>query len=212
MIIIDEKNLLLYGITDRKNDDINDFKNDIIAAIDGGITMLQIREKDSSFDEFLIFATLAKRICDSYGIPLIVNDNVEIAKDIDASGVHLGEDDQSIIEARKILGPDKIIGATAKTPEYARKCQLAGADYLGCGAVFRSSSKSDAKPMDISTLKEISEKVDIPIVAIGGINGDNVHELNDTGIKGVAVISGIFDGNIEENARLLKSKMIRIVK
>lgn len=151
-------------------------------------------------------------LCHKYDVPLIINDNVRLALDIDADGVHLGQDDMNPIKARGLLGEGKIIGVTAKTTEQALKAQQDGADYLGSGAVFGSNTKKDAKPMTKETLKAITEAVDIPVVAIGGINADNVTELEGTGICGVAVVGGIFDCNdIEAAARHLKEKVEEIL-
>ena len=125
-------------------------------------------------------------------VPLIINDNVQFAIDIDADGVHLGQDDMNPAEARKLLGTDKIIGVTAKTVEQAKRAEADGADYLGSGAVFGSTTKLNAKPMTKELLREITAAVDIPVVAIGGINADNAVTLKSTGIAGIAVVGAIF--------------------
>ena len=205
---IQAKDLLLYAITNRKTDNPDSFLKEVEEAILGGATMIQLREKNASEENFLRYARLLKPLCDRYRIPLIINDKAKIAKAVDASGVHLGESDGEIREARKLLGPDKIIGATAKSVEYALACQEAGADYLGSGDIFGTGSKTGAKRMDMDTLKAICRSVSIPVVAIGGINRDNLPLLKDSGIAGVSVIGGIFgSGDIEENARILRFEL-----
>lgn len=205
--LILERELNLYAITDRKDKPLDKFLLDVKAALEGGVGLLQLREKKATYDEFLKIAREVKALCDSYKVGLIINDNVEIAKEVDAYGVHLGESDQDIEVARKLLGPDKIIGATAKNLERARSAQKAGANYLGCGDIFGTKSKSDAKRISIQTLKEICQSVEIPVIAIGGIDKDNIHELKDSGIVGVAVIGSIFHGdNVFENTRVMLSK------
>ena len=168
-------------------------------AIEGGATMIQIRDKDilstdsdAGLKDEYSEALEIKRICHEHKVPLIINDNVQFAIDIDADGVHLGQDDMNPAEARKLLGTDKIIGVTAKTVEQAKKAQADGADYLGSGAVFGSTTKLNAKPMTKELLREITAAVDIPVVAIGGINADNAATLKGTGIAGIAVVGAIF--------------------
>ena len=147
-------------------------------------------------------------ICRKNKVPLIINDHVHLAKDIDAEGVHIGQDDMDIVQARQILGPDKIIGVTAKTVEQAVTAYENGADYLGSGAVFGSVTKPEAIPMDMGLLCEICESVPIPVVAIGGINIDNIDRLSGVPVAGVAVVGGIFaEGDIEMAARRLMSKL-----
>ena len=190
--------LKLYAVTDRKWLNGAKLSEHVKLALEGGATMIQIRDKDILSHEGGMItdgmikeqekeeALEIKRICHEYKAPLIINDNVQFAIEIDADGVHLGQDDMDPETARKLLGPDKIIGVTAKTAE--RK----GADYLGSGAVFGSTTKLDAKPMSKELLKEITSSVDIPVVAIGGINAENAKKLKGTGIAGIAVVGGIF--------------------
>ena len=161
--------------------------------------MIQIRDKDilstdsdAGLKDEYSEALEIKRICHEHKVPLIINDNVQFAIDIDADGVHLGQDDMNPAEARKLLGTDKIIGVTAKTVEQAKRAEADGADYLGSGAVFGSTTKLNAKPMTKELLREITAAVDIPVVAIGGINADNAVTLKDTGIAGIAVVGAIF--------------------
>lgn len=204
--------LSLYAITLRGNKSKSKFLAEIEEAIVGGVTFVQLREKNFSTDEYNKIARIVKTVTDKYDIPLIINDNVEVAKTIHAAGVHVGEEDMDVKKARDYLGSDYIIGATCKTVERAMLCQTQGADYLGCGDVFGTSSKNDAVPMDMETLSKIVDSVTIPVVAIGGINSGNIDLLKNTGIKGVAVIGGIFSGdNILENAKVLKGKVAEII-
>ena len=143
-------------------------------------------------EDLLKEALEVQKICKKYRVPLIINDDVELAKSINADGVHVGQSDLDAGTARTILGPDKIIGVTAKTVEQARAAQRAGADYLGSGAIFGTGTKPDAKPMTMELLREIVNAVDIPVVAIGGIDSSNAYKLAKTGIAGIAVVNGIF--------------------
>ena len=186
------ENLALYAVTDGRWAVKQSLPEQVEAAILGGVTMVQIREKELDYQAFLEEAKVIQAICKRYKVPLIINDNVELALELDADGVHVGQSDLEAQKARKILGEDKIIGVTAKTVEQAKAAEAAGADYLGSGAVFGTSTKADAKPMDLSLLKEITSSVSIPVVAIGGIDESNAHKLKDTGIAGMAVVSGIF--------------------
>lgn len=196
--------LKLYAVTDRKWLNGAKLSEHVKLALEGGATMIQIRDKDIlSHEGGMITDGMIKeqekeevleikRICHEYKAPLIINDNVQFAMEIDADGVHLGQDDMDPEKARKLLGPDKIIGVTAKTVEQAKTAERKGADYLGSGAVFGSTTKLDAKPMSKELLKEITSSVDIPVVAIGGINAENAKTLKGTGIAGIAVVGGIF--------------------
>lgn len=204
--------LRLYAVTDRSWLNGRALEDDIEKAIKGGVTLVQLREKNIATDDIIKSAIRIKSVCKKHGIPLIINDNVDAVIGSDADGVHLGQSDMSISEARKILGKNKIIGATAKTVEQAQKAELEGADYLGSGAIFGTATKDDAKKMDIETLKSITQSVKIPIVAIGGITGENILELRGTGISGAAVVSGIFAQNdIEKAAEDLYKKAGEII-
>ncbi len=177
-------------------------------AILGGATIIQLREKNISDDEYIKRAESIKSVCDKYNIPLIINDNVDVALKVKAAGVHVGQGDTSVSKARSILGKDYIIGATAHNLEEAKIAQIEGADYLGVGAAFGSSTKKDAKPLtSLETYKEITSNISIPIVAIGGINESNMDLLTGSGIAGVAIISGIFSAsNIEKQTLILSHK------
>lgn len=189
---MDKKLLHLYAVTDRSWLDGKSLAESVEKALQGGVTLLQLREKGMNTKDFIKSAEEIKAVCQKYNVPLIINDNVETALAADADGVHLGQSDMGVREARRILGKNKIIGATAKTVFQAQKAESEGADYLGSGAVFGTSTKNDAKKMDIDTLKSITSAVHIPVAAIGGITAENVLSLRGTGIAGAAVVSGIF--------------------
>ena len=208
-----DRNLLrLYAVTDRTWLEGRSLFDDVEEALRGGATMVQLREKGAAFDEVVNTAVKMKELCSKYNVPLIINDNVYAAKAAGADGVHLGQDDMPPDEARKILGDGKIIGVTAKTVTQAKKAQDNGADYLGSGAVFGTSTKSNAKKLEIAELKEITKSVSIPVAAIGGINAENVLTLKNTGIAGAAVVSGIFaKRDIEKAARELYKRIGEII-
>ena len=192
MINCSEKELLLYAVTDRHWLGEETLYDQVKKALDGGATFVQLREKNLDREVFLAEAKEIQKLCKEYGVPFVVNDEVSIAKDIDADGVHVGQSDMEAMDVRKILGPDKIIGVSAQTVEQAIIAEKHGADYLGVGAVFTTGSKDDADDVSDETLKAICEAVSIPVIAIGGITKDNVAELAGSGICGVAVISAIF--------------------
>lgn len=210
---ITPEQLKLYAVTDRTWATNETLYEQVEKAILGGVTLVQLREKSLKEAEFAEEAHRMLALCHGYNIPLIINDNVELAKAIDADGVHIGQSDMEPARARAILGPDKIIGVTAKTVEQARAAEASGADYLGSGAVFGSSTKTDAKPMELSKLQEICESVQIPVVAIGGIDRDNILSLKGRKMAGVAVVSGLFASTgIEEVARDLLTKVNSIIR
>ncbi len=211
-MITDKSRLRLYGITDRAWLCGRALKDDVEKAIMGGVTMVQLREKNMDFDDFVKSAWEIKEICGKYNVPLIINDSIEVAKRVDADGVHIGQDDMPANEARKILGMSKIIGVTAKTILQAKKAEKDGADYLGSGAIFGTATKGNAIKMDLKTLKSITSSVNLPVVAIGGITGSNILKLKGTGIAGAAVVSGIFAAeDIKAAARDLYEKAGRII-
>lgn len=189
---VKSENLGLYAITDRTWLNNRCLIDDVELALLGGATIVQIREKELDEKLFLKEAKELKLLCDKYKVPMIVNDNVDIAKVVDASGVHIGQSDAEIKEARAKLGVNKIIGVSVRTVNEALKAEKSGADYLGVGAVFSTTTKKDAKDVNLNVLKEICQSVKIPVVAIGGITKDNLLELKASGIVGVAVISAIF--------------------
>lgn len=200
--------VLLYAITDRAWLGGRTLAEAVEQAVLGGATMIQLREKEMNTDELIQSGNEIKTICNKYGVPLIINDNVEAAKKINADGVHLGQDDMPIKEARAILGNNKIIGITAKTVEQAMKAEKDGADYIGSGAVFGTTTKSNAVKMELDTLRAITQSVNIPVTAIGGITAENIDGLCNTGISGVAVVSGIFaQENIKKASETLFEKI-----
>lgn len=205
-MIIDYK---LYLVTDRTNKTDEEFLNIIEEAIKGGVTVVQIREKDADTLEFYNISNKVKEICSKYNVPLIINDRIDIALAIDADGVHIGQSDMPIKIARKLIGNDKILGISAHNLEEATDAEENGADYLGVGAIFSTSTKKDANDVSIDTLKEITSNVDIPTVAIGGINLDNVEKLKDTNISGISVVSAIMNA---ENPKIASENLLRKIK
>ena len=187
-----KKSLLLYAVTDRHWLDGRTLKEVVLESLEGGVTMLQLREKHLDEAHFLEEAKELQALCRSRHVPFLINDNVEIALAMDADGVHVGQSDMAAGDVRKKLGDDKIIGVSAQTVEQALLAEKAGADYLGVGAVFPTSSKDDANEVSYETLKAICSAVSIPVVAIGGITQENVHQLAGSGICGAAVISAIY--------------------
>ena len=208
-----ESMLRLYAVTDRSWVGTQALYEQVEAALRGGVTCVQLREKELNDTDFLAEAKELKILCARYGVPLIINDNVELALKVDADGVHVGQEDMDARDVRGLIGPAKILGVTAKTIEQAQKAQLAGADYLGSGAVFGSTTKPNAKPMSRELLQTICASVSIPVVAIGGIHRGNIASLAGTGIRGAAVVSGIFAAaDIEEECFRLRAEIDRIVK
>jgi len=170
-------------------------------AILGGVTLVQLREKESSALEFYNLSIKVKNITDKYNIPLIINDRLDIMLATDAAGVHLGQDDMPVAAARRLVGKDKIIGASARTTKEAIRAEEDGASYIGAGSVFNTITKKDAKRISIEELKDMTSAVSIPVIAIGGVNKDNIEMLKDTGIKGIAVVSAILsEKNIKKAA------------
>ena len=188
----DKKDLLLYAVTDRHWLSGRSLSDVVAESLDGGVTMLQLREKALEEEAFLSEAKELQALCRRRGVPFIVNDNVAIAKAMDADGVHVGQSDMEAMDVRSLLGPEKIIGVSAQTVEQAVLAERHGADYLGVGAVFPTGSKDDADDVSYETLQAICAAVSIPVVAIGGISRDNVSRLSGSGICGVAVISAIY--------------------
>lgn len=202
---MNREQLKLYAVTDRSWLGDETLYEQVELALKGGATMVQLREKELDEDAFEQEAVEIMALCHRYQVPFLVNDNVELAQKIGADGVHIGQSDMELARARKLLGSEAIIGVTAKTIDQAREAEAGGADYLGSGAVFGSSTKLDAKPMDHALLQEICESVHIPVVAIGGITVENVAKLQGRGMAGVAVVSGIFAcPDIEAGTRKLR--------
>ena len=201
----DKKDLLLYAVTDRRWLGGRRLADQVEEALKGGVTFVQLREKDLDEERFLEEAREIKELCGRYQVPFVINDNVDIAQAVDADGVHVGQSDMEAGDVRARLGQDKIIGVSAQTVEQALLAESRGADYLGVGAVFATGSKADASEVDHETVKAICQAVHIPVIAIGGITGENVGALTGTGVCGVAVISAIFaQEDVEEETRKLK--------
>lgn len=202
-----KEQLLLYAVTDRSWVGNYTLLEQIEQALAGGVTMLQLREKDLEEEEFVKEAVEVKKICGRYGVPLIINDRVEVALKSGADGVHVGIEDMSVSEIRKKAGADFLIGATAKTVEQAQRAENEGADYLGVGAVFPSPTKKHAIRITKAQLAEITSSVSIPAVAIGGITLENADEISGGGMCGIAVVSAVFGAkNITGACRELKRK------
>lgn len=198
--------MLLYAVTDRSWVGRQTFYEQVESALKGGITCLQLREKDLDEETFLEEAKEIAELCKRYGIPFIINDNVEIALRCGADGVHIGQDDMDIVEVRKRLGEDKIIGVSAHNVKEAIQAAKNGADYLGSGAMFTTATKTNVTPLSVEMLRDICEAVDIPVVAIGGINKKNLAQLSGAGADGVALVSAIFAAeDIEEECRCLRN-------
>ena len=204
---LSKDDLLLYAITDRRDTDKKTFFEKIEKALQGGVTILQLREKELDEDSFINEAIEVKNICRKHGVPLIINDNVNVALKSGADGVHVGIEDMPIDEIRRTVPDSFIIGATCKTVEQAQSAERLGADYMGVGAVFPSPTKKNAVRITREQLKEICASVSIPAVAIGGISLENVDELKGGGMSGIAVVSAVFSADdIQKTASLLKEK------
>ena len=189
---IEREKMLVYAVTDRTWLNGQTLEEQVEKAIKGGATFLQLREKKLCYDDFLKQAIALKKITDKYNIPFVINDNVDIAIAVGADGVHVGQKDMEAGKVRQKLGQNKIIGVSVQTVEQAILAQKQGADYLGVGAVFSTSTKLDASEVSFETLQKICNAVSIPVVAIGGISQSNILQLKGSGIDGVAVVSAIF--------------------
>ena len=209
----DKTNLLLYAVTDRSWLNGATLYDQVEAALKGGATFVQLREKELAESSYREEAGRIRDLCRSWKVPFVINDNVELAAELDADGVHVGQSDLEAEAARRILGPDKIIGVSVKTVEQALKAQAAGAAYLGVGAVFPTQSKQDADSITRDALTGITRAVEIPVVAIGGIQEHNIMELTGCGVHGVAVISALFaQPDIRLATQRLKALVEQIVK
>lgn len=207
------EDVLLYAITDRTWLNGRRLYDQVKETLEGGATIIQIREKDLDDESFIKEALEIKSLCSQYNVPLIINDNIDVALKVNADGVHIGQDDMNAKNVRALLGPDKIIGVSAHNVEEALAAVNAGADYLGSGAAFSTDSKSNVNIIDRTELKNICKAVDIPVTAIGGINEKNILELSGLGISGVAVISAIFAADdIKEQTIKLKQLARRITE
>lgn len=208
----DKRHMLLYAVTDRAWTGKQTLYQQVEAALEGGVTCVQLREKELDEAAFLQEAKDLCALCRRYGVPFIVNDNVDIAIACGADGIHVGQEDMKASEVRRRAGKDMIVGVSVHTVDEARQAVLDGADYLGLGAVFPTNTKTDADPMTKETLRAICDAVEIPVVAIGGINRDNLLRLAGSGVDGVALVSAVFSAeNIREACRelwALSDKMV----
>ena len=210
---LSKKHMLLYAVTDRRWSEGTTLYEQVEQALQGGVSTLQLREKNLSDEEFLKEAMEIKELCKKYNVPLIINDNVEVAIKCGADGVHVGQEDMEASKVREKVGPDMIIGVSAHNVEEAKRAVSNGADYLGVGAVFSTSTKDDVDVLKKDTLKDTCLAVDVPVVAIGGINQDNILELKGTGVDGVAVVSAIFSSeNIVETCKKLRELSEEMVR
>ena len=192
--------LSLYLVTDGSSENEEKFLNTIEEAIEGGVSIVQLREKDAETGKFYNLALKVKEITDKHNVPLIINDRIDIMLAVDAEGLHIGQSDMPCDVSRKIIGEDKIIGVSATTKEEIRKAIDDGADYIGSGAVYPTKTKDDAPSITKEELKELVEYSDIPIVAIGGINERNASDFTDTGIAGISVVSAIMGAEDPKSA------------
>lgn len=209
----DRKQLMVYAVTDSSWTGRQTLCEQVEEALQGGATMVQYREKrmrDENIEEFLEEALRLRAVTERYNVPLLIDDCIPMAIRCGADGVHVGQNDMEAGRARELLGPDRILGVTAKTVEQARLAQSNGADYLGSGAVFGTATKKDARPMTLELFAEICRSVTIPVVAIGGIGIENIVRLSGTGAAGAAIVSGIFAAeNIKETTERLRMSVER---
>lgn len=204
--------LSLYGITDRYWLNGRPLIHDVQLALEGGVTMIQLREKNLDEESFYREAIEIKELCKKFHVPFIINDNVELAKKVDADGIHVGQNDMAAQDVRAIIGPDKILGVSTQTVEEALLAQKMGADYLGVGAVFPTGSKDDCWVLSHDLCREICSAVTIPVVAIGGINLGNISKLSGLGFSGISLISAIFgQSDIKSAAMKLKEEVSKII-
>ena len=209
----DRQTMRLYAVTDRAWVGRQTLPEQVEAALKGGATCVQLREKELDGTALLEEAKVLAALCRRYEVPLIINDNVEVALASGADGVHVGQDDLTVEQVRRLAGDRLIVGVSAHTVEQALAAQAGGADYLGVGAVFATATKSDARVLPRETLAEICRAVDIPVVAIGGIGEDNLLQLAGTGVDGAALVSAIFSApDIEGQCRKLRALSERMVK
>ena len=204
--------LKLYLVTNRYQDSLENFLKKVETACRSGVTIIQLREKNLTTNQYYHLAKQVKEITDAYQVPLIIDDRLDICLAVDAAGLHIGDDELPVSVARKVLGPEKILGVTAKTVKRALEAETSGADYLGTGAIFPTTTKENAPITLISTLKTICQTVAIPVVAIGGLTSENIDQLIGTGIAGVAVVRDLMQTeDIEVKAHAFLTKLNDIV-
>ena len=204
--------LRLYLVTNRYQDSLENFLEKVETACRSGVTIIQLREKNLTTNQYYQLAKQVKEITDAYQVPLIIDDRLDICLAVDAAGLHIGDDELPVSVARQVLGPKKILGVTAKTVKRALEAETSGADYLGTGAIFPTTTKENAPITLISTLKTICQRVAIPVVAIGGLTSENIDQLIDTGIAGVAVVRDLMQAeDIEAKTQAFLTKLNDIV-
>ena len=204
--------LRLYLVTNRYQDSLEKFLEKVETACRSGVTIIQLREKNLTTNQYYQLAKQVKEITDAYQVPLIIDDRLDVCLAVDAAGLHIGDDELPVSVARKVLGPEKILGVTAKTVKSALEAETSGADYLGTGAIFPTTTKENAPITLISTLKTICQTVAIPVVAIGGLTSENIDQLIGTGIDGVAVVRDLIQAeDIEAKAHAFLTKLDDIV-
>ena len=204
--------LRLYLVTNRYQDSLENFLEKVETACRSGVTIVQLREKNLTTNQYYQLAKQVKEITDAYQVPLIIDDRLDICLAVDAAGLHIGDDELPVSVARQVLGPEKILGVTAKTVKRALEAEEGGADYLGTGAIFPTTTKENAPITLISTLKTICQRVAIPVVAIGGLTSENIDQLIDTGIAGVAVVRDLMQAeDIEAKAHAFLTKLDNII-
>ena len=204
--------LRLYLVTNRYQDSLENFLEKVETACRLGVTIIQLREKNLTTNQYYQLAKQVKEITDAYQVPLIIDDRLDICLAVDAAGLHIGDDELPVSVARKVLGTEKILGVTAKTVKRALEAETSGADYLGTGAIFPTTTKENAPITLISTLKTICQRVAIPVVAIGGLTSENIDQLIGTGIAGVAVVRDLMQAeDIEAKTQAFLTKLDNMI-
>ena len=204
--------LRLYLVSNRYQDSVERFLEKVETACRSGVTIVQLREKNLTTNQYYQLAKQVKEITDAYQVPLIIDDRLDVCLAVDAAGLHIGDDELPVPVARQVLGPEKILGVTAKTVKRALEAEEGGADYLGTGAIFPTTTKENAPITLISTLKTICQKVAIPVVAIGGLTSENIDQLAETDIAGVAVVRDLMQAeDIEEKTQAFLTKLDDII-
>lgn len=204
--------LRLYLVTNRYQDSVESFLAKVETACRSGVTIVQLREKNLTTNQYYQLAKQVKEITDAYQVPLIIDDRLDVCLAVDAAGLHIGDDELPVSVARQVLGPEKILGVTAKTVKRALEAEEGGADYLGTGAIFPTTTKENAPITLISTLKTICQRVAIPVVAIGGLTSENIDQLIGTGIAGVAVVRDLMQAeDIEAKTQAFLTKLDDII-
>ena len=209
---MNRETLRLYLVTNRYQDSLESFLEKVETACRSGVTIIQLREKNLTTNQYYQLAKQVKEITDAYQVPLIIDDRLDVCLAVDAAGLHIGDDELPVSVARQVLGPDKILGVTAKTVKRALEAEEGGANYLGTGAIFPTTTKENAPITLISTLKTICQRVAIPVVAIGGLTSENVDQLIGTGIAGVAVVRDLMQAeDIEAKTQAFLTKLDDII-